>query len=238
MNPTPVMGLHRMVTETQVRSVFDDARAFYKGQIKSSNKAYAKRPDETYTAKQQKRIDNQEESSRLYESRRKEFAGKTILEVGSTLYKRVTRDGNCGEMAAVAMFIALDKHNVADTEAVHVTAFNKSHTKFLDGRGGFSGSKLTFGHSWLRLGPRGGAGWIVDPWAAVCCGESEQQDATLKTLANWASQNKRIFVQWEDGGGKKYSRWTPATDDSVQALFASGATRELWYPNEKTPVAG
>jgi hypothetical protein len=224
-----------MATEEQVRGTFTKTRDFYKGGAKSSNKGYVVPLSVGLTPEQKHRNDDMEWSAKLSTWRRDKIAGRTIIEKGGILYNSNIKAGNCGEMAAVAMFIAVAHKLVPPTEVVHVTAFNSSHTKWKDGRGSLYASKLKFGHSWLRIGPNGGEVWIVDPWANVCCRESEQKTDTRKSLTHWATENKRILVQWEDGAGEPYSVWTTATDDAVMALFDAGATHDYWYPTENAP---
>jgi hypothetical protein len=218
-----------MVTFAKARGVYTRTRAFYKGGQKSENKGYYLKgahqgalPQEVewfrdLTDKQKSRNDNILAVSTLG------GAGPTAAERGQSLevvgggrYNANITRGNCGMIAAVALYIAIHVEHVVAAEVVHRTAENRNYKSF--------GSTLTFGHSWLVLGNAAGPRYCVDAWAGVFCDEVEFAREMRAKFALWHQNGKRVAVNWNNIAGMPRRYWTYATDPAIDALLQPNRT--------------
>lgn len=225
-----------MVTKDQASSTYLKAREFYKGGSKSSNKSYYGtghtadptpfsfgyamnfkidiEPGRTLTEKQKNRNEAtlQNMQTMHNESRtQSQNTGKTPYELGAELFNQNNTRGNCGEMAAVAVYIAVAEVHIPTDEVSFVTLTNTVE-------GGFFSKNRSFGHSFALLGKVKPDRWVVDPWAGVCCRLSEYTDALNIKLHNWTQQGKRIACHIPDG-----HCWVEPTNDMVTGILAKSA---------------
>jgi len=183
-----------MVTLTQAQTAFGNTRRFFAPGEKSSNKRYFGTGGffETVTlfaatqgttkpltfdaaeARVQRRETNRVLSSRLNtdpssppdKPKPVSYPGKTPLEIGQIRVNGGMRSGNCGIMAAVAIYFA-SLEGVLATDMWHVTATNPTTNSYAPG---IWGRNMSFGHSWAKLGTdTTGGPFVVDPWAGVVC---------------------------------------------------------------------
>lgn len=205
-----------MVTKEQALDCFDRVRAFYKGGEKSSNKKYDEK-GQNFDDKQKARNAQQKASAaKMLEMGRsyKKFSGRTPLEIGGELHGQKSTLGNCGEMAAVAMHIAVtDVHLNADEVSMATLTHKQTSGKFL-----FK-TKRSFGHTFALLGKgKNDERWVVDPWAGECCKLSEYPQRLKAKLYNWEVEGKRIHVNLEDGAA-----WVEPTHPMVMGVLDKGA---------------
>jgi hypothetical protein len=224
-----------MATAAQAQRAYDETREFYKSGWKSSNKRY-NTDDATQTlanekglwmiqahAKVLRRNINAGISSRLQES----FitAGLTPVEFGSAQYHGGHQSGNCGAMAAVAMYRA-QQAGVAEDDMWLVTVRNMT-TANPNG----NGSTMTFGHSWAQIGTAANQNgpYIVDPWAGVCCSRAVYPGVLTSHLNAWQRQGKRIAVQWNNSK----QDWLNANDPAILSLVGPGSTGNLCQGDQR-----
>jgi hypothetical protein len=232
-----------MVQDIQAGRVFQTVSDFYKGGLKSGNKKYDAGAANSSSlgsvefTRRQTSLDaklNALQSAGGMEAQRKGYKGRTLFSVGKSLFLSANTSGNCGDMAAVAMFVAIGMEHVPESEVVHRTAVNNNF------RFGFnwnnpslppSRATMTFGHSWLVLGTPGSDRWCVDPWANLFTRERNYADDLLAKLAEWHNEGKRICVNWEDFLGTGSGSWLVPTDDSLRALVSDDRTVSDLGPN-------
>jgi hypothetical protein len=209
-----------MATEEQAIRTYDLTRAFYKRQAKSSNKAYFATgkftsksigldKGTTLDGDQQTRNDMtlQNIKDMLKQNRStSSHAGKTPFEIGEALYKQGVTLGNCGEMAAVAIYLAI---TVVLVPAGDVSMWQFTKTK--KGKSIVSSDK-TFGHSLAVLGKgKLTERWAVDPWAGEVCSASEYSEHLSEKMKQWTAEGKRIAA-----GGN----WVEPTNDLVSGVLS------------------
>jgi hypothetical protein len=225
-----------MVTEATARQILGHVRAFYQKGVKSGNKAYAanKSPAD-WTEKQQVRNYCTPRSDEIQKSFRDDLRNqsgqwankrRTPYNVGDALYNdqnnidlinitlenkktidKLKRAGNCGEMAAVAVYVAVDRFNVPRTEAFELSL--RAPKPFFNNA--FGHEAAYFGqHIELSHNPQG---WVVDPWCNICCKYDEYPNKFKEKMGIWANtKDKWIF---HNG---KYLKPTDASLD----VFAPG----------------
>ena len=169
----------------KVRNTFEMTRAFYKGHLKSANKAYPysegtrekKRTEDSFTANKQ--------ISDLRDML--DVSKRSPQENGEYLYKNDVRYGNCAEMTCVALYLA-------DTQ-FHI---NKSQLFLATLRGlDRSSNGVEFGHDFALIKLDDGK-WCVDPWANICCSLSEYQTEFRKQMEHWTQKGKRLALRGSD----------------------------------------
>ena len=228
-----------MASATQAGNTFTTTRQFFQAGEKSDNKTYGDggveilRPlrlaiaagiDLQAASERVERRGNDRDASsalRLAAERRGlRFNGRTPIGIGTVRYRQGLRYGNCGIMAAVAMFLANQEQNVAPSDMWLVSVSNPNTTK-----GWFKKSNLRFGHDYAELGTAGDPGgpFVVDPWAGVCCSLNDYPTVLKSKLDKWASQGKRVAVGWDDG---QENVWTTANDDAILSLVAGNRTEK------------
>jgi hypothetical protein len=213
-----------MVTPAQAAETYSKARAFYKGGAKASNKAYFATgevsPDkieidegQTLDEDQQKRnnqtlqnLKDMAGQGRSYEKNK----GKSPYQAGSEFYNSKNTFGNCGEMAAVAVYIAVAIVHADPDEVEHWTLSNTQY-----GLLGWLGPARKFGHSFAVLGKgKDTERWVVDPWADLCCMLDKFADMLKFKLDAWTGQGKRIAA-----GGS----WVEPTNALVTGILGRSA---------------
>lgn len=238
-----------MATEDQARGAYDDARKFFKDGLKSGNKLYidcgfSKKlnldeavgtlikaiPDidpEDAKKRVSRRIENRSEARPTGIFQKDWLGNKTPVWFGEKTVLDNMKDGNCGVMACVAMYYATER-KVPAFETFLVTAYNYNTSRKLSF---FRTERMSFGHSWALLGVGDGQGFVVDPWAGVCCAENQFEEQFRVKMEKWASQGKRILVDY-----KEYSEWTEANHPDVLSLFAQGRTLRAVRGSEFFPA--
>ena len=186
----------------------DEVRPFYKDGAKSSNKAYylTGRPSEPklepnvkLTAAQANRNQQTEQNIRDATHANRDFkasAGKTPYSLGQQLYNQGNTRGNCGEMAAVAMYRACYPPCSLSVDEIWMLTLISQELAPL------RFSKIQFGHTVAVLGRENEASdarWVVDPWANICCTMSKYSETIMKKLTQWQTQGKRIAAQTQTG---------------------------------------
>lgn len=148
--------------------------------------------------------------------------GKTPYEIGETLWLNGTTLGNCGEMAAVAVYLAIVGAQVPRGEVAHWTLRNRVE-------GGIFGKDRSFGHSFAVLGDGTPANsWVVDPWADLVCRLSKFSDELAAKLKYWTSMGKRIAAEMPDG-----TCWVEPTNDMITGILGRSAKWSRVYADEK-----
>ncbi len=198
------------LTQSIARMTLQATRDFYKGQVKSANKAYDIEGKVKYKAGTVKRdtivlpgsaADIRDRNAALAEdvlgSLRDEMKGKSPLEAGGILFKtRGPRAGNCGEMACVAIHIA---HVFGGVPAA------KLYLKYVEGKA----SKFGFSHQFMLMtkldddtsqNPPNATGpqhtsWVVDPWANICCRLADFATEFDAQMTHWTRVGKRIHAK-------------------------------------------
>ena len=187
-----------MVSETQARDIHSKVRVFFKGQIKSSNKAYepSVNPSKASTRNPNAGVAN---------------AGLGVLrpaigalpldgQAAAVANLGAGRIGNCHEMALLACRYA---------SQVPITGI-------------WLGSIGDLGdHAFCLLGPTGSptwtcaltmqrstdrGEWVVDPWANVCCPVPDYYTTFREKMEAWSSAGKRIAFKgsWVDPASADY----------------------------------
>lgn len=234
------MGGQHMATEAQAAGTFRLAHEFYKGGEKSTNKSYYGTGKTTNwlsqhvinleegadpTQKQQGRnaqtlrnMDAARADARSYQIN----AGKTPYEIGATLYLQQNTRGNCGEMAAVAMYLAYAGAHVPADEITLWTLMRKV-------KGGFFSKDRSFGHSFAVLGNgEAGESWAVDPWANFYCRVSEFSVTLTRKLEYWTRIGKRIAAEMPEG-----PCWVEPTNEMITAILGEIVIFDKVGLNEK-----
>ena len=127
------------------------------------------------------------------------------MSIGEALYKQNNTMGNCGEMAAVAIYLAI---HVVLVPADEVSMWMFTNTK----KGKAFKSDKSFGHSLAVLG-KGELTkrWVVDPWAAITCPADKYGGLLSAKLSQWTTDGKRIAA-----GGN----WVEPTNDLVAGVVS------------------
>jgi hypothetical protein len=216
-----------MATEAQARETWDTVHKFYKRGIKSSNKTYVRSgPDMIYSEEVLEKHKRRKDNAELSLARRQNFGGQLAEVAGASLYNSGNTAGNCGEMALVAMFVAVNYHHVQRAEVVHVTAKNTNHKAY-----SFKGEiTLDFGHSWIEIGPTLGVTWVVDPWADLWCRKDQFPQMMAVQLQKWTDQGKRLSVSWKDTSMNGWKWTTQPNAVEVKAVLAHGAQHSYIHP--------
>jgi len=203
------------VTEDQARSTLKIVRNLYKGGLKSSIKAYTIRyPSLTPSSdpKHNPRNNNIRQSGIDAAANRAKFKGWTPYQIGEYLYKQECQTGNCGEMAVLALYVAMRAYWVPREEAF-LWKFTAPGGLFPPALGGF-------GHQVAFLGDVDDLqnSWVVDPWCNLCSRPGNYADTDLmKKLDKWETQGKRILVPGLLGG------WVEPTHRSIAGILAKNA---------------
>ncbi|AMK78324.1 MULTISPECIES: hypothetical protein [Methylomonas] len=182
-----------MSYEYPAKQTLTQVRKFYKGQIKSSNKAYLTRnnPQDTWV------MDNSTEKKALrnknavlsYEQKQSFEHNDSNFSIGEKLYKANNTVGNCGLMARVAMYVAINQFGVSKAKCrIGKLAYQ---TKAILG---VWGDLTGFGHEYLVIGDLGEERWIVDPWANLVCKHTDFTQQLTRKLSQWKTDGKRIEV--------------------------------------------
>jgi len=221
-----------MSFEAQAEWTLELTRKFYKHGGKSNNKSYrgtgpawsrsffgASTPkieiepgailSNEQKARNAKTLKNMKD---MYLRSNTEFKGRTPFDIGQTLYQENDTQGNCGEMAAVAVYLAVRENNVPADEVSLCSLTNKVN-------------EASFSHNFavLGTGPNRAARWVVDPWAAVCCSMDKYGDKLTKRLNDWLINGKRIAA--ETSKGNVY--WVEPTNDMVTGILTTWLGREV-----------
>jgi len=230
-----------MATEAQARQTFELAREFYKGGDKSNNKSYFGtgrafdrffgvstpklniEPGAALSDKQTARNYRMLENLSMDPTAGRSVVGTTPFEFGMTLYVQNDTRGNCGEMAALAVYCAVAGVHVPADEVSMMTSTNT-----VDG-GFFGGGVRSFGHSFAVLG-RGpnAARWVVDPWAGVWCSLDNYATELTAQLRDWLNKGKRIAAPMKDG-----MCWVEPTNDIVTGILTKNARWQEVGANQK-----
>jgi len=210
-----------MVTAAQAQDTYDRVRRFYKGGDKSWNKSYfgtgrqqtlqwtgwkgfAYRPNidiepgQVPSAKQKSRNDQTLENLKNMMDGGVAWrnAGMSPHLRGEILYNQRNTRGNCGEMAVVAMYIAVTQvGGINSDEVFEWTMTNPA---------------ANFGHSFAVLGKPGTQEWVVDPWAGVWCDRNNYQVMLTNKLGQWLTDGKRIGAA---------GAWVQPTNPLVAGIF-------------------
>jgi hypothetical protein len=207
-----------MVTRTQAENTLSEVRAFYKHDLKSSNKAYINSSFGLTLSN-----NNISQSRLISEANRAKFKGKTPYQIGAYLHRQRNgaRAGNCGEMAAVAVYLAIKNYNVSMDEAFLWT---------LTAPGGLL-VQGGFGHSVAFLGDETAKqnGWLVDPWCNLCCSFADYRQALNLKLLEWKTEGKRIMVPGLRGG------WLEPTHQAITGILA--ANSKFFSLGAETPTS-
>jgi len=224
-----------MATKEQAEDTYVMAKAFYVLGVKSSNKCYYgsgkvksdvidRELEKPLTEKQQKRNDQALKNRQAMLADARSYAnnkGKTPYEIGKTLWEQGNTLGNCGEMAAVALYLAIDGVNVPANEVTHWTLRNNVKTGLF--------STDTFGHSFAVLGDGTLANsWVVDPWADLWCRLSKFSDKLTDKLKYWTSVGKRIAAPTPEG-----TCWVEPTNDIITGILGKMAILNKVGAHEK-----
>lgn len=204
-----------MVDSLTVKDIFEQTRAFYQGGLKSNNKSYYAEDNKMppisrflswkLSKKKKLRNENVRKTLNSFDETRNCYArpGETLLSVGTILHSTENKTGNCGEMACVALHIAIEKHNVP-----------KDDVKYCQLEYNNAANGCSFGHTFIAIETQEGE-WIVDPWANVCCATNEYADQMTAKMQKWNKDGKRLqFVQNE----RPY--WGSPEDPIMQDLIA------------------
>jgi hypothetical protein len=207
-----------MVTYAQANGTLTRVRSFYKNGIKSSNKAYTTDqksliPPVPTLQKHVTRNANIAISERALPGHRTAGAEKwTPYVAGGDLLHSGDTAGNCGEMACVALYVAISEQGVPRQEAFLWTLTAQ--------QGWLPPVQGGFGHSVAFLGSINDVdnGWIVDPWCNLCKHPDDYRDTSLTArLIQWEGQGKRIRVPGLLGG------WLNPTHAAITNILARDA---------------
>lgn len=213
-----------MVDSYTVKSIFEQTREFYQNGVKSNNKCYhgeeSKMPPTSrffnwkLSKKQKLRNETVRKTLSSFQATRNSYAkpGDSLLSVGTTLHSTGNNAGNCGEMACVALHIAIENNHVPVNDVKYCQL---DYANAEDGR--------SFNHTFIAIGTEEGE-WIVDPWANVCCKTDEYADQVTAKMKKWNKEGKRLqFVQNE----KPY--WGSPEDPIMQDLIAPMCDGQAGY---------
>ena len=207
-----------MATLEVGQEIFEATRTFYRGGLKSDNKAFDEDTGISYwdsfmlssrslvgdqdAIARLKRIDH---NVRLAENRskggtthlRKGFSGKTLWQVGEELYQQKQTIANCGEMSCVAAHIGAMVNKLKSIPKEHFfTKWNKGH-QFLVIKGD---------------GPTDDIDIVVDPWLNTCCYWGLYEVFALARLEIWAAKGKRVRFN---------NKWNVANDPDIKGIWTT-----------------
>lgn len=200
-------------TFSEVRRCFSDARAYYKGEVKSSNKFYyplqaAQYNDngkvkevQTLTAgdspKAKLRNDNVLQSRQMKEGGRVE--GDMPLILGKNLYAAKAKYGNCGEMSAVAAYLLNERF---PKEKLFWVIITPDHHEFF-----VCGAKPPVDkavESWANHKFKS-ACYVTDVWMNICCEAKDYPSLVKQKLDKWTREGKGVFSgAWENTDKKDH----------------------------------
>jgi hypothetical protein len=207
-----------MVTQTQAENTLSEVRAFYKHDLKAANKAYI---NDSYGLTLS--TNNISQSRLISKANRDKLKGKTPYEIGAYLHRQRsgTRAGNCGEMAAVAIYLAIENYDVS-MDQVFLWTFIAPGGVLV--QGGFGHSVAFFGDEKAKQG------WVVDAWCNLCCGYSDYNRALNRKLLEWKSEGKRIMVPGLRGG------WLEPTHQAITGILAANSKFISLGADKPTPA--
>ena len=189
------------INEALVRGVHATVRAYFKGKTKSSNKMY----DTTFldlksTPGLQEKVTRRNTNSmgasfqinRLRQDRK--FNADDILPFGFDVLDQQDATGNCVEMAAAAAYL-VRRENIGTAWFVAINPPGDHAFCLVD-----NGAE---DHPETITGPKGYSvsssdGWVIDPWANVCCKMRDYDAAFYKKMCEWSKQGKLIIVERAD----------------------------------------
>lgn len=188
------------ITETLVREVHATVRAYFKGQKKSANKIYDTKAtnfaDLKMTPAMQKKIDwrnmNAPKASENIKALRESKAFDTgdMLSYGFEALDQLDVAGNCVEMAAAAAYLVVrDKIGTAWFVCVNAPG---DHTFCLVDNGADHRPEAIGGYKGYSVSSSDG--WIIDPWANVCCKMRDYDAQFAAKMRQWSAQGKRVRV--------------------------------------------
>jgi hypothetical protein len=206
-----------MVEKALAEELLSNVRELFAKGYKSSNKFYTddlkKITEQQNGSKQQKRNVNALEAESIIAIYRSECQPKTTFEAGEYVLKDECRAGNCGEMAVVAIHLAIKRKLLSDNEDAFLWT--------LSAKGGFF--QEGFSHSVAFLGQHTDddkwIGWMVDPWCNICCAPEVWPTETKSKLEQWGKDGKRIMIPGKHFAGPKYY---PTSHEAVMAILEKG----------------
>ena len=185
------------INEALVRGVHATVRAYFKGKTKSSNKMY----DTTFldlksTPGLQEKVTRRNTNSmgasfqinRLRQDRK--FNADDILPFGFDVLDQQDATGNCVEMAAAAAYL-VRRENIGTAWFVAINPPGDHAFCLVD-----NGAE---DHPETITGPKGYSvsssdGWVIDPWANVCCKVRDYDAQFAAKMRQWSAQGKRVRV--------------------------------------------
>ncbi len=188
------------INEALVREVHATVRAYFKGRKKSANKIYdtsaANFADLKMTPAMQKKIAWRNMNAAkawdnikpLRES--KAFDTGDMLSYGFEVLDQLEVAGNCVEMAAAAAYLVVrDKIGTAWFVGANAPA---DHAFCLVDDGADQHPETIGGHKGYSVSSSDG--WVIDPWANVCCKMRDYDAQFAAKMRQWSAQGKRVRV--------------------------------------------
>jgi hypothetical protein len=188
-----------MLTQVDVEFLLREARRFYKGQLKSSNKKYV----DSSTEKRWRRNENAAEAKGEIEDTRIDhwYEGRQYLEYGRRLMQGdLPVAGNCGEMAAVtACSVSLAAQNYGyDQFAIHVGSVGDEFHAFVllvNANAAYPEGALSTVTNMANNHDSMGGVFILDAWTNCACLAQDYGMAVRAKLRTWEQQGKYIEIE-------------------------------------------
>ncbi|QTO52633.1 hypothetical protein [Burkholderia latens] len=177
-----------------VFACFVEARKYYKGQLKASNKIYINSAQKVVGVPPEYSRDGSAllgngAAYYLKEEARKNYSIYGTINYGNHLLTNDIRSGNCGEMAAVAAKIIRSRFPAVKLGLAVLGDEDFNHGLVIVG----DLPRTTNASQWEQI-DESFNGRIVDVWAGICCHVREYPALLRGKLLKWSSQEKYLVT--------------------------------------------
>jgi hypothetical protein len=202
----------QLPTFDEIKACFTEAREYYKGQVKSSNKVYS-----ADTANPKK--DRRNRNARIASEQRnitfmRQISSKALAEIGKDIVEQNVRIGNCFEMSCVAAYIIERRFPNATVHSPQVTPPGDHGLLVV---GDIPGTAPI--NSWRDL-PDTFNAYAVDVWLAICCDIREYPDAVVEKLQEWEREDKRVITAAPPGSARRIMVNSPSSPQYIDSILA------------------
>jgi hypothetical protein len=209
-----------MVSESDAQALLTAVRNLFKGGFKSANKAYLANESGSMlppvvSQKQADRISNLIDAVAVVNDWRAQKKQQKLsdFEYGKFIWEHGTLAGNCQEQACLAGYGASRPG----------FNFPNVYIAYIEDPGDHVFCLVDYPNpSWSKIPEmltNGESGWVVDPWANLCCRPASYVGRFQEKLKKWSGEGKRIFY---DSKNNRFTGWTDALGKKYVSGFLTG----------------
>lgn len=236
-----------MSRESIAKKVFKDVRKLYEAGFKSANKKYDDDAGhiswwKKISGKAQTRNQNQPTASTELGTIRGTAGYRTggVLNAGRMLFNQGVSAANCGDLAALACYIAHTKYSVPADQLARVGVYTKN--KAVGVRGAdhalaiigsatalWDASRRTdFSIDLIDRHVLYNDIYAIDPWANLVCTLDKYPTKAADKMRSWASYGKRVLWVYDLNNTRNFSaEWCSPDGDYLTVFAAAHLSVEL-----------